>query len=68
VDFAADHPALAQGWHGMEQANGAMWRWTTGQAALPVGAVDGPVVVEVTVAATTTYLIEEAPADGRLAA
>jgi hypothetical protein len=68
VEFAADHPALAQGWFGPEQAERAVWRWTNGHAALPTGAVSGPVIVEITLAATTTYLIDGAPVEGRLAA
>jgi hypothetical protein len=67
-EFAADHPALAQGWFGPEQVDRALWRWTNGHAALPTGVVSGPVIVEITLASTTTYLIDGAPVEGRLAA
>jgi hypothetical protein len=59
---------LARGWHAPERADGTLWRWTSGYAALPVGVVAGPVVVDVMVASSTTYLIEDAPVEGRLAA
>ena len=68
LQFAADHPALAHGWHAPERADGAVWRWTKGHGTLPVGVVSGPVVVDVMVSETTTYLIDDAPAEGRLAA
>ena len=68
VEFSADHPALDRGWHAPERADGAMWRWTTGHGVLPVGIVAGPIVVDVIVSETTTYLIDESRAEGRLAA
>lgn len=67
-DFAADHPALARGWHAPERQGDALWRWTTGLAALPVGSIEGPVVVEVTVSETTTYLIDDEQTESRVAA
>ncbi|MSP03159.1 MAG: Hint domain-containing protein [Acetobacteraceae bacterium] len=52
----ADHPALTDGWHAPETApDGAVWRWSGGDAALPI-ASDGPCVVEIVVSETTTYL------------
>ncbi|MDR3532299.1 MAG: Hint domain-containing protein [Rhodopila sp.] len=68
AEFAADHPALAHGWHAPERADRALWRWTKGHAALPIGAVEGPVIVDVMISETTTYLIDEVRAEGRLAA
>jgi antigen 43 len=68
AEFSADHPALSRGWHAPERSNGFLWRQTTGNAALPVDAVDGPVVVEVTIGATTIYLIDDVESDARIAA
>jgi hypothetical protein len=31
-----DHPALQDGWHATEQDGAALWRWTDGQAAVPL--------------------------------
>lgn len=54
--LGADHPALTDGWHGAEQADdGACWRWSGGDASLPIVS-DGPCVLEVMLSETTTYL------------
>jgi hypothetical protein len=66
--FAADHPALTQGWHAAERANGAIWRWTSGDALLPIASVHGALMVEIQVSDTHTYLLNEEPAAQRLAA
>ena len=68
VEFSPDHPSLTCGWHAPEKAEGALWRWTLGQGALPVGVVDGPMILEITVASTTIYRIDEHRLEGRLAA
>ena len=52
----ADHPALTDGWHPAEQSeSGAPWRWSAGDACLPITA-DGPCVVAITLGETATYL------------
>jgi hypothetical protein len=52
----ADHPALTDGWHAPEQAcDGASWRWSAGDAALPIVS-EGPCVLEIVLSETTTYL------------
>lgn len=54
----ADHPALRDGWHAAEYtATGAPWRWTGGDAALPIVS-DGPCLLEITLSATMTYADE----------
>ena len=68
AEFSADHPALAQGWYAAESNDRALWRWTNGQGSLPIGTVAGPVIVEVTVFATSTYIIDETAAEVRFAA
>ena len=44
--IGADHPSLTDGWHAAERDRGTVWRWTNGDAALPVPP-DGPYVVEI---------------------
>jgi hypothetical protein len=68
TDFPPDHPAFARGWHAAERADRAIWRWTDGRGELPADFEDGPVIVEVRVASTTSYVIGEAVADMHLAA
>ena len=53
--YAADNPALLQGWNPPEHEGSALWRWTKGRAALPFDTRDGPRTVDVTVKATTVY-------------
>jgi hypothetical protein len=53
-----DHPLLRRGWWDVEcPAEGAgdqMWRWTQGEATLPLDSAE-PVILEVHVAHTLTY-------------
>jgi hypothetical protein len=52
----ADHPALTDGWHPPEHAaDGAPWRWTDGDAGLPITA-DGPCLLEIAVGGDMLYL------------
>jgi hypothetical protein len=52
----ADHPALIDGWHAAEHtATGAPWRWTAGDAGLPIVS-DGPCLLEITLNACMTYI------------
>lgn len=66
-EIALDHPALAQGWHAAERQDTLLWRWTDGDAAMPVGCADGG-VLELRVHATGAYDVGGMTADGRLAA
>jgi hypothetical protein len=66
--IAADHPDLAQGWHGVERAGTAMWRWSNGNAALPISARDGAVIVDVQVADVGTYILNDAAETAAVAA
>jgi hypothetical protein len=48
--LAADHPALCQGWHAVEQCGQDRFRWTDGDARIPVqllGDIDAPLRVSV---------------------
>lgn len=55
-EIAIDDPALARGWHAPERGDGALWRWTDGDAALPSDCLDGG-TLEVRVRATGLYPI-----------
>lgn len=67
--FTADHPALNDGWHTTERLGSAMWRWSNGNAALPVAGNTMPVILEVQLADTATYAVRDnGAADLRIAA
>ncbi len=53
-----DHPGLDNGWWGIEGQNGHRWRWTNGNAALPV-ARGGPTTIDVTISHTTAYPLDQ---------
>ncbi len=60
ASFPADHPALTAGWHTVETQGASMWRWTNGDAVLPIQTGDDVTMLEVQVADTATYLVKEA--------
>ena len=66
-DIALDHPDLAQGWHAAERQGALAWRWTDGDAALPLACPDGG-VLELRVHATGAYDVGSTTAEERLAA
>jgi hypothetical protein len=67
--FTADHPALNDGWHTTERLGSAMWRWSNGNAALPVAGNTTPVILEIQVADTAIYAVRDnGAADLRVAA
>jgi serralysin len=35
-EIPIDHPRLVQGWHALERTGAVLWRWTDGEAALPL--------------------------------
>ncbi len=53
LDLPLDHPALAEGWWAVERGRDRLWRWTNGDAALPVP--EGAFLLEVEVTARTDY-------------
>lgn len=55
MEIPADHPALAGGWYQAERDGSTMWRWTNGDAVLPITMTDGPGVVEIELGCTTVY-------------
>ncbi|MBV9250519.1 MAG: Hint domain-containing protein, partial [Acetobacteraceae bacterium] len=58
TDIPADHPGLTRGWHQVERDDATMWRWTNGDAYLPVGQLVGPAMVEIEVGMSMTYVVE----------
>jgi hypothetical protein len=64
-----DHPLLQDGWWDLERDGERMWRWTCGDATLPLN-IGGPAILEVRVSGTLDYPVEDAPAPvaGRFAA
>jgi antigen 43 len=43
----ADFPIDAPGWHEIEKAGSAIWRWTDGAAVLPLGELTGAAIVTI---------------------
>ncbi|MBV8615038.1 MAG: Hint domain-containing protein [Acetobacteraceae bacterium] len=66
-DIALDQPAFARGWHAAERQGALLWRWTDGDAVLPLACAEGG-VLEVRVHATGAYQVAEIAAEGMLAA
>ncbi len=65
-EIAVDRQALSRGWHVAEHAGTAVWRWTDGDAAIPVECDDGG-VLEVRLQATGEYPIDPAASVRRAA-
>ena len=53
-----DHPLLQDGWWDPERDDKRMWRWTCGDATLPLNTV-GPAILEVLVNGTLDYPAED---------
>jgi hypothetical protein len=60
--IAMDDPRLAKGWWAAEGDSATIWRWTGGEATLPVKA-GAPAVVEILVGETQSYPVETAGQD-----
>jgi hypothetical protein len=56
-DIALDDPQLVDGWWEVERNNATMWRWTDGNAALPIGG--DRLMVEIVVSGTVPYSVTE---------
>jgi hypothetical protein len=50
--IGADDPRLVDGWWASESDGGAIWRWTSGNAAIPI---EGGAMIEVLVGRTLSY-------------
>ena len=69
-EIPADHPGLSRGWHEAERDGGALWRWTNGDAVVPLSGLTGPAVLEIRLAGSMRYVVDVAPMErtGQLAA
>ncbi|MDQ2801248.1 MAG: Hint domain-containing protein, partial [Pseudomonadota bacterium] len=57
TEIPADHPSLGDGWHQPERHEAAVWRWTDGDALLPLPTDAGGLMLEVHVRASMVYRI-----------
>ncbi len=55
-----DSPSLVNGWWGVEREGIAMWRWTDGDAVVPLPEMRGPCILEVHLRGTATYVARSA--------
>jgi collagen type I/II/III/V/XI/XXIV/XXVII alpha len=53
-----DHPSMSAGWWDVERDHDTHWRWTDGDAVLAFSGV-GPAVLEITLADTLDYVVEQ---------
>ncbi len=60
MDIPADHPALREGWYKAERDAATIWRWTDGNARLPIALHSEAATVEVHVGITAAYPVEPA--------
>jgi hypothetical protein len=60
-EIPIDHPALSRGWHEAERDGGAPWRWTNGDAVLPLPPLSGPTTLEIHLGSAMTYVIAAEP-------
>jgi hypothetical protein len=56
IEIAVDDPALTDGWHAAERVGDRLWRWTNGNAHLPLP--DGVRLLEIRLAGATDYPVE----------
>jgi len=65
IEIPADHPSLIRGWHDAETDGTTVWRWTNGDAHLPlpmpIGA--GGATLELHLSGRVTYAITEQAAE-----
>jgi len=64
----ADHPSLVQGWHTAERDTANLWRWTNGNATLPVPAQPVPALLDIELGQHGRYVIARGAPAQRLAA
>jgi hypothetical protein len=68
MDYPADHPALSDGWFAAETDGHTRWRWTNGNASLPIATSDEPMLLEVHLGGANRYALQSEPAACRRAA
>ena len=65
IVIPADHPALTQGWYAAEASNGDLWRWTAGNATIPVQGTAGPAMLDIEIGSTATYILTSSDRDAQ---
>jgi hypothetical protein len=68
AEVALDNPALNAGWYQPERNEAVTWRWTDGNAILPVSTTAAPAMVEIQVVGTAIQYLIDSQAAERLAA
>jgi hypothetical protein len=68
TEYPVDHPALSEGWFGVEGRGSTIWRWTNGDASLPITTNEDPLIIEVQVALAHAYALEPVSPAHRTAA
>ena len=63
-EVPVDHPDLSQGWWAVEHDGPMLSRWTDGEAALPLPAMSGHVVLEIHLAGAMTFVEDAVPVGG----
>ena len=63
-EVPVDHPELTRGWWTVERGGQIMSRWTDGEAALPLPAMRGIVMLEIHLAGSMIYAVNAASEDG----
>jgi hypothetical protein len=58
TDYPADHPVLSEGWFRAEGDGSTLWRWTNGNASLPITTNKDPLILEVRVGPRHTYALQ----------
>ncbi|MGH7211351.1 MAG: hypothetical protein ACREF1_07820, partial [Acetobacteraceae bacterium] len=58
-----DHPSLADGWWAAEGNDHRRWRWTSGEACIPLP--DGASTLEIRVVATMAYATQASHLNAR---
>ena len=57
-EVPVDHPDLTRGWWAVERDGQVMSRWTDGEAVLPLPEMCGPVMLEIHLAGSMTYVVD----------
>ena len=59
-DIPVDHPALTEGWNGAEQCAGRLFRWTDGNAYVPLDEPSGSTLVCLQLIGSLPYWAQDA--------
>ncbi len=59
-EVSVDHPNLSAGWWAVERDDEVLWRWTNGDALLPLPTLTGPTMLEVHASASEMAYVTNA--------